>query len=89
MSKSKDDKDYVAEKIDPAEPPVAASDINEPPKPVKPTDEKLAHVHSVLDQIVSVMQAMAAMVPAGHSLQNHFAGLRDSLAALYGRAHEK
>jgi hypothetical protein len=86
MKTSHDDR--VAEQIDPAEPPVAASDINEPPKPVKPTDEKLAHVHSVLDQIVAAMQALAAQVPAGHGMQSHFAGLRHSLAALYERAHK-
>jgi hypothetical protein len=87
MAKGSDDYSRAAEMIDPAEP--ADPSINEPPKPVKPADEALAHVHSVLDQMVSAMQAIAAMVPAGHSLQSHFAGLRDSLAALYARAHKK
>lgn len=78
--------DEVAEKIDPAEP---ATDINEPPKPVKPTDEKLAHVHSVMEQIVAAMQALAAQVPAGHGMQTHFTQIRSGLAALFDRAHAK
>ncbi len=86
MAKSQDD--YVAEKIDPAE-PVPASDINEPPPPVKVTDEKLANIHAVLAQIVTALEVMAVQSAAGHSLASHFAGIKDSLAALFDRAHSK
>jgi hypothetical protein len=86
MAKGNDDK-TAAEMIDPAEP--ADPSINEPPKPLKVTDEKLAHVHAVLTQIASALETLADRASASHGMRLTFANIKDSLAALFDRAHQK
>lgn len=63
--------------------------INPPPEPVHPTDETLAHVHAVLEQVVLAVETLAAQVPGGHGMAPNLARIRDGLAALFERAHKK